>query len=65
MCAAAFMCALAEYGLCLSTWARWKCSAGTTPTLSGTWGTLGHSVAWTPTVAIEQPTAHLCVSLQL
>lgn len=38
---------------------------GPTPPLSGTGGTLGHSMAWTPTVATEQPSAHLCVSLEL
>lgn len=38
---------------------------GPTPDLSGTGGTLGHSMAWTPTVAMEQPCAHLCGSLQL
>lgn len=38
---------------------------GPTRTLSGTGGTLGHSMAWTPTVTMEQPGTHLAVSLEL
>lgn len=68
MCATVLMCALTVYVLCASTWAH-----ANVETLNRAhshfirhWGHTGsYSMAWTPTVAIEQPSAHLSVILEL